>query len=229
MAPPLRRRFPGPAADCREGIQMKKRNISEALGILISLSGALVMAGWLLDIEAIKSIRPGWESMKFPTALSFFFYGIALSFIARFRKKESALAVIVIPILSTVILLLMASLLASTLIGAHISASEMFIRYPAENSGSAPPGIPSVATMMNFILLAFAGFLTTMDIRRLNRAPAVLVAIAAAVGLLAVLGYVTDRPSLYFAVSGKSSPMALHAAILFVLCGTGAVLAERNG
>jgi hypothetical protein len=207
---------------------MKKRNISEAIGILISLSGALVLAGWVLDIEVLKSIRPGWESMKLSAALSFFLYGIALSFIARFRKKESVLAVIVIPVMSMVILLIMASLLGSKLIGAHNGAGEMLINFPVGTPGSTPPGIPPIATMINFILLAFAGFLTTMDIRRLNRAPAIFGAAVAAIGLFTVLGYIIDRPSLQFAVSGKSGAMPIHAAILFVLCGIGTALAERK-
>jgi hypothetical protein len=208
---------------------MKKRNISEAMGVLISLGGALVMAGWIFDIDVIKSVRPIWVSMKFSTALSFSLYGIALCFIARFRKKESELAIIVVPILSMVILLLMASLLASAIIGARIDGTEMPTRFPAPTPASAAWGIPSVATMISFILLALSGFLTTMNIRRLDRAPAIFGAMVAAIGALAILGYGIDRSWLYFAVPGRSGAMPIHAAILFILSGTGMVLAGRNG
>jgi uncharacterized protein with PQ loop repeat len=207
---------------------MKKRNISEAIGMLVSLGGALAMAGWLLDIEAVKSIRPGWESMKLFTALSFFLYGITLSFIARFRKNESQLAIIAIPILSMMLLLLMASLLASAVISARIDSNEMLMRFSAPGPAIADWGMPSLGTMIGFILLALSGFLTTMNIRSLHRAPVVFGATVAAIGALAILGYGIDRSWLYSAVPGKFDALPIHAAMLFILSGTGMVLAGRG-
>jgi hypothetical protein len=207
---------------------MKKNNISEAIGILVSLSGALVMAGWLFGVEVLKSILPAWGSMKFSAALSFVMCGIMLYFIARFKKKDRELAVIVIPVTSMVVVLLMATMFTSTIIGTNVGVEEMFVKDSIGPAGGTTPGRPSTATMLNFILLAAAGFLTTMDIKRLNRAPVIIGTIVAVIGLLAVFGYITGRPLLYFAFSGGSSPMAIHTAILFVLCGAGAVMAERN-
>jgi hypothetical protein len=207
---------------------MKKNNISEAIGIFVSLSGALVMAGWFFGVGALKSILPVWGSMKFSAALSFAMWGITLYFIARFQKKDREVALIVIPVTSMIVVLLMATMLTSTVIGTNVGIEEMFVKDSAGPAGGATPGRPSVATMLNFILLAAAGFLTTMDIKRLNRAPAIFGTIVAAIGLLAVFGYLTGHPSLYFTFSGSSSPMAIHTAILFVLCGTGTILTERN-
>ncbi|MDD5773031.1 MAG: hypothetical protein PHX78_06145 [bacterium] len=207
---------------------MKKDNIPEALGILITLSSVVVMVGWFLNIGVLKSILPVWVSMKFPTALSFFLCGIELYFIARFRKKNRDLAVIIIPILSMSILLLMVSLLASTAIGINVGVEEMFVKDSTIAVGSVTPGRPSIVTMINFILIAMSGILTTMNIRSLNKLPAIFCGTAAITGLIAILGYSINLPLLYFDIPGKSSAMAIHTAILFVLFGAGIVLTERN-
>lgn len=207
---------------------MKRNDIPETIGITVSLSGAVVMAGWFLNIGILKSILPVWVSMKFSTALSFFLSGIMIYFVARFQKKERELAVVVIPILSMIILLLMTSLLASTLMGVSVGVETMFVKESIMAVGSVTPGRPSVATMIDFFLLAVAGILTIMNIERLNKIPAIFGVMVAATGLMVILGYCINYSLLYFAVSGKSSAMALHTAILFILSGVGLVLTARN-
>ncbi|MFQ5586088.1 MAG: hypothetical protein ACE5GF_04615 [Thermodesulfobacteriota bacterium] len=45
--------------------------ISRLLGIIVTLTGLMVMVGWIIDIPILKSILPHWVTMKFSTALSF--------------------------------------------------------------------------------------------------------------------------------------------------------------
>jgi uncharacterized protein with PQ loop repeat len=207
---------------------MKKNNIPEAIGVIVSLGGIVVMAGWLLGIEALKSILPVWVTMKFPTAFSFLLCGIELYFIARFQKKDRELPVIVIPIISMAIFLLMASMIASTIIGVSVGVEEMFVKESINIVKSVTPGRPSVATMFNFIIMAMSGILTTINVKRLSGAPVIFAAIIIVIGSMAVLGYAINQPLLYFAVPGKSSAMALHTAILFVLWGLGSALIEKS-
>ncbi len=47
-------------------------------GALALLTGAIVLVGWALDITALKSILPGWVSVKPNTALCFILTGISL-------------------------------------------------------------------------------------------------------------------------------------------------------
>ena len=207
---------------------MKQNSIPEAIGIAVSLSGLAVMAGWFLGIEALKSILPVWVSMKFTTALSFFLCGIELYFIARYQKKDRELTVVVIPIICMVIFLLMTSLLVSTVLKVNTGVEELFVKDSMVTVGSVAPGRPSVATMINFILIAASGIVITLNIKELNKLPAILGMTVALIGLTAILGYAINQPWLYYAVTGKSSAIAVHTAILFVLWGAGAVLAERN-
>lgn len=207
---------------------MKRNNIPEAIGIVVSVGGALVMAGWLLDIEIVKNPFPGTITMKFPTALSFLLSGITLYFSARFRKKDREWAYILIPIAGMILFLLMSSMLASMVLGLDTGIEEMFVDDPMAAVGSVTPGRPSVATMAAFLLIGLAGAVTTLNFKGARNALTLLGLEVAAIGTLAILGYAMNQPLLYFAVQGKSSAMAVNTAVLFFLWGIGAALTERD-
>ena len=203
-------------------------SIPAAMGSGIFLCGLAVMTGWFLDIGVLKSISPLWVSMKFSTALSFSLSGIMLCFIARFQRKNCDLATIILPITSSVILLLMMTLLASAVIGENMGIEEMFVKDSMTAVGRVTQGRPAIPTMISFIFIALAGFLTTLDFKRFNKK---LTCIGMAIGLLgltAVFGYILDQPLLYFTAPGISSAVACNTAILFVVCGLGLILIERD-
>lgn len=185
------------------------------------------MAGWFLNIETIKSISPHWVSMKFSTALSFFLSGLVLHCISRFRRQECDLALVFLPIISMAILLLMTTLLASTVIGADTGVEELFVKDSIAAVASVAPGRPSVATMINFIFIALSGIFTSLVSGRFIKILGLLGLAVGLIGLTAVFGYIFNQPLLYFAVTGKSSAMTIHTAVLFVLWGCGAILAAK--
>jgi hypothetical protein len=49
--------------------------IAKIFAGIIFLAGIIVVIGWLLDIEVLKSILPYWVTMKFTTAISFILSG----------------------------------------------------------------------------------------------------------------------------------------------------------
>jgi len=147
---------------------------------------------------------------------------------ARFQKNDREAAVLIMPIVSMVIFLLMASLLASTIIGVDTGVEELFVKDSMAAVQSVVPGRPSIATMLNFILIAMTGVLTTMNIAKLSKMVLIFGMTVAAIGITAILGYLIDQPLLYFSVLGKSSAMAVNTAILFILWGIGSAMTERN-
>lgn len=207
---------------------MESIKTARILSIIVIIGGAIVMAGWILDIEVLKSILPMWVTMKFSTALSFFLSGITLYFVTSFFEKRADLVQIALSLTTLMILLLMATLLVSTFLDVRTGVEDLFVRETEDAVKTTTPGRPSVGTMINFILVAIAGILTLFDMKKLGQKIYVIGSIILVIGSLAVLGYVLSMPFLYYTVEGFSTAMALHTAILFIITGAGFSLFRKR-
>ncbi len=205
----------------REFVPRGKPNpIIKSLSVFIAAAGLAVMAGWIFDIGALKSISPAWVSMKFTTAFAFVISGISLYFMARSREGEFDAAQVALSITSFILAILMGLLFFSAVFGIDTGIENLFVRDPG-GAESVVPGMPSVPTMVNFLLIAAAGIMTIVNP---GGVPVKLKTTGAAIGLigaLAVTGYIFNAPQLYYYIAGVNSAMALHTALLFVVCGAG--------
>lgn len=199
---------------------------------LISGLGALVMVGWFFDIDALKSISPGWVTMKFATAFSFVLSGAVIYCIGRIARGDRAWAQVLLPGMVLMILLLMASLLTAAALDVDVGMADLFVQ---ENPGAVQtvqPGRPSIMTMACFTLIAVIGlvamFVPAGNPRLWRMAGAVL----GMAGAVALLGYALDAPALYYYWKNLSTAMAVHTALLFLLAGGALWLmafAEKDG
>lgn len=189
--------------------------------------GIAVMAGWIFDLPALKSLHPQWVTMKFTTAMCFVFSGLSLWMIARALEGDSAWPEVVLPIAAMGILLIMGLLLASNLLGVRTGMEDLFIRETSGAVKTTTPGRPSLGTMVEFILIAASTLVTLMKPLQIRRYLTAIGGLVALVGVIAVVGYTLNQPLLYYAVPGFSTAMALHTALLFVVWGSGLLLAGR--
>jgi hypothetical protein len=199
----------------------KKRKTAKILSAAVGVAGVVVILGWVLDIGVLKSIAPSWVSMKFTTAIAFVLSGVTLYFIVRAVEGEFDRAQIVLSITSLTIMLLMGILFFSALLGVQTGAEDLFVKEKADAPMSAAPGQPSIPTMINFILIAAAGTFTMFNSAKLQSQLKTIGLMMAAIGAIAIVGYVVNAPILYYYVKGASSAMACHTAVLFVLLGVG--------
>ena len=203
---------------------MQRQGATQKLGIAVTVVGSVVMLGWILDIEILKSILPTWVTMKFSTALCFVLSGISLFLIPNVAVGYRDIAKVVLPIAVAGIVLLMASLLSATFLGVRTGIEDLFVQEQAGAVMTTVPGRPSVGTMVNFILMALGGLMALIQPDRDPRVHHVLGWIMGAVGAVALAGYVFSLPVLYYTWEGFSTAMAIHTAILFVLLGVGLIL-----
>ena len=208
------------------GRAMNRHAIAKSLSILVSVTGAIVMIGWFLDIDALKSILPVWVTMKFTTALSFTLSGITLFFIAQMIQGKRALAQVIIPITTSTILIIMLTLLTSVFLGIRTGIEDLFVAEVADAIQTTTPGRPSVGTMLCFILVEASGFLAIFAPATLGGKLPTLGWSVVVLGGLAVIGYLVDVPMLYYTISEFSTAMAFHTALLFIALGLGLVLAS---
>lgn len=209
-------------------LEMTNLKFTKILAAIVTVTGCLVMLGWFANITILTSILPQWVTMKFSTALCFALSGVTLFLVATALEGKTEIAKVFIPIGVSGILLLMASLLASTLLNIRTGIEDLFIEEISGSVKTTTPGRPSVGTMVEFILVAVGGILTMVNATKFRPILPVLGWIVGLIGVLALIGYVTNMDILYYTWEGTSTAMAIHTAILFVCLGMGLIFVGKR-
>ncbi len=197
---------------------MDRLKYTKALSLVICAAGALVMAGWALNVTFLKSVSADFVSMKFTTALCFFLSGVTLYMITLSMEERKDVSHAVLPATVLIVLLIMTTLLTSALFGIDSGVEEMFMRGGPHPALTPVPGRPSVVTMIDFILIAACGIAAMFSRNRLRAVLFYTGGFIMLTGAVAIAGYVFGLPALYY-YSPPATAMALHTALLFALCG----------
>ncbi len=199
----------------------KKKKIAKVLSLVVIIAGMAVIIGWIFDISILKSLSPSWISMKFDTAVAFVLSGIILYFIIRTIEGEFDKSQVVLLLTSLIIIFVMGILFFSAFLGINTGVENLFVKELTGGVKTVIPGRPSMPTMINFILIASAGILTTLNLQKLPLNLKIIGLVVGAIGAVALAGYIINAPTLYYYVEGINSAMACHTAVLFMILGTG--------
>jgi PAS domain S-box-containing protein len=193
------------------------------------LVGGVVLVGWAFDIPALKSVLPGWVSMKPNAALAFILTGIALQ-LPDLPKAwlGPRLAIHVLRLESGcrwLVGLIGLLTLAEYLFDWNAGFDQWLFPEPAGTVATSNAGRMAPETALCFLLLA-----TGAALARLRRKTTSTLLVSMTLGTLvtilalaALLTYVTPVLGA-FGWWGKTV-MAVHTAILFTSLGTASSLA----
>jgi signal transduction histidine kinase/CheY-like chemotaxis protein len=194
---------------------------AQVLAVLTILLGVAVLFGWFFDIETLKSILPGYVSMKANTALCFVFSGASLviGYLIPSRTWTKncstglALAVIVIT----------GATLVEYLTGHSLGLDELFISDSPNAPFTSNPGRMGPNTALAFLLLNASLILLFRGPREVLVAHC-LTLLALFIALLATIGYLFKAQVFitFFSLTG----MALHTTAGFWMLGL-AILCAR--
>lgn len=190
-------------------------------GLFALLTGCLVLVGWAFDLNTLKTILPGANSMKPNTAVALVLAGLSLSLLSDQAATEAPTQKKNRKRIGQVCALFIA-LLGLLTLGEYISGwdfhiDELLFRDDSPATAVFSPGRMAQPTALNFVLLACSLLLLSTNLKQAERVGSPLALVAAFISLLAILGYAYNVPSFYRITSFSS--IALHTAIaLFVLC-----------
>ncbi|OGJ94692.1 MAG: hypothetical protein A2487_08620 [Candidatus Raymondbacteria bacterium RifOxyC12_full_50_8] len=195
-------------------------SLARTFSLTVVLAGLAVIAGWIFQIGVLTSISPSWVSMKFTTAIAFVLSGITLYLLTKARTGEFDLVQVALSMISFTLALLMGLFIFSAFLRVHTGLEDLFVIDPGSPT-CVVPGRPSMLTMLNFILIAVAGMLAVFNTVKLSRKLRAIGIIVGSIGLIAIIGYISGTPVLFYYIAGFNTAMALHTAALFVLLGIG--------
>ena len=197
-----------------------------SLTALLALSvGGLVLIGWARDIAALKSVLPGWVSMKPNTAVAFILTGIAL--LARRERPEGGgqgVAVIVSRFCGLLAGLIGLLSLSEYVCGWNLGFDQWLFPEPAGAVGTSHPGRMAPDTALCFVLFAVGWEFARRPRQTTGTALASLLSGAAmtTVALVEILSYFT--PALRTYGWGGLTMMALPTATVLVALGAALLL-----
>lgn len=175
--------------------------------------GLLVILGWLFDLAYLKSVIPGFVTMKMNTAVCFLLSGMALRLLLwQPRTPRSRGGVLVCAALVGLLGLLT---LLQYGVDRDFGIDQLLIQQAAEPAIAAPPGRMSPPTAMVFFLLGSALFLHGRENRRSKTAAQLIAFMTAIIPLIGLLGYLFNSNPFYQIAAFSS--MALHTAVMGLL------------
>ncbi len=195
--------------------------LAYAAAFLVIATGIAVLAGWALNIPALKSVVPGLRVMVANTALAFVLTGIALAVaqgtdVPRWRARATA-------VLISVVLAFAGLTLVEYLTGLRLGV-EKWIVAPDDDGPYA--GRMSQQTAINFVLIS-AAILLVGSKRRYSGFVADTCALAVLlISWLALANYSYDITRLHNVA--RYPGFALHTAVGFAVLAIGLLFARRN-
>lgn len=187
---------------------------ARSIGLVVMASGILVLLGWVLDITPLKTLLPGLATMKVNTAILFLLCGLAIwleadtrhAMVSFWLARSVAVVVGAVGVVT----------LGEYEFGWNAGIDQSLIPESIESAGTSVPGRMAVMTAIDFLLISAALLLINFKTKRGRRPSNWLALAVAANAFLALMGYLYDVTALYRVAAFSS--MALHTALLFLLC-----------
>jgi signal transduction histidine kinase/CheY-like chemotaxis protein len=188
--------------------------IAQVMAILTVALGAVVLVGWMFGIECLKTVLPGFVSMKANTALCFTLCGTALlvGYLSRPRgwKKTCSTA------LSSIVIFISLVTLIEYLTGLSLGLDQLVFRDFPASPGTSNPGRMAPCTAGGFLLFGSSLILLARGPRGALVAH-ILAVCGLFIALLALIGYLFEA-KVYISVYSVTQ-IALHTIFGFGLLG----------
>jgi PAS domain S-box-containing protein len=207
-----------------EGRAIILRLLTRCAGLLVILIGLLVLLGWATDNDVLRSLIPGWVTMRVNSALNFDFAGLAL-FLLSLQEPGRKLS----PVLRAIAFCSAAFVLSVGLLTAceyifkvQLGIDPLLFRDTTAAYRDPAMGRISPISTFNFSCAGLALFLLVV-----GRAVAVSQALAAMIGfstLVVLTGSAYGLEALLAA--GHYTAVAVHTSAAFILVSLGILCAS---
>jgi PAS domain S-box-containing protein len=196
-----------------------------AAAFVVSI-GCLVLIGWILDIDILKSVVPGLVTMKANTALGFVVSGTSLFLLIEPSSKQRLAG----RLCSLFVVAIGLATLVEYVLGWNLGIDQWLATDDSQPIHTFSPGRMSPLTAVCFTWIGVALWLSGAKRRQVTTAPirwvevlALLTSLSAVQVLIAYLYQV--QPILGFIVY---TDMAVHTALCFVVLSVGILLAHPH-
>ena len=191
---------------------------------LAAAAGLLVLAGWQLDIDPLKSVVPGFITMKANTAVGLM--ALAIAGLLQTRRPVSPAKRAAAAALSLLAIGIGAATLSEYLFGLELGLDELLYKDPAAQMTRWPPGRLAPITAINFLLVGSALLGDRLSSPQAKKVSQALLLTTWVVSFQAFIGYLAGVT--YSFGSAYYTQIAVHTAALFIAISTGILLSRSD-
>jgi PAS domain S-box-containing protein len=199
----------------------KFHNFPFISAIISLIMGIIVIIGWFLNNNYLKSILPGYASMKVNTALLFIISGLSLLFYClgkRVVKGKTALFYCS-QASAYIVIIVSAMEISQYLFGWNLHIDQIFIKDIQTYHTLVPPGRMALITALNFFLTGISLVVlwnggTFKSI--ISQSAAIILMLFSSIALV---GFIYNTQSMYNFL--PYSAIALHTTFLFIILSLG--------
>lgn len=182
-------------------------------GAVVALTGLAVMLGWHFGIPQVTQPLPFTESMRYNTALLFFFSGIGLFLLAQSRHQHALIAALFTIVFG-------GATLMQYILGVNFGIDDLFYKHSIISVVEHPDRMaPNSALSFVIAGLAIALNVAPKKLPYSEMLAAVLSSLLLGLSSMALFGYLVQVETAYG--WGKLTSMAIHTAAAFLLCAIG--------
>ena len=191
------------------------------MSVCAMLLGLIVLAGWALGIESLKTVFPGYVSMKANTAIGLVLCGTSLfiGYLSHPRSWKKNCSII----LAALVACFGCITLIEYITGTSLGLDELFFRDYPVSVGTSNPGRMAPNTAVALLLYAIALILLRRRKSYILVAQ-VLTLFGLFIGLLALIGYIFNAQ--VFVTVFSFTRVALHTIVGIGLVGLGILCAR---
>jgi PAS domain S-box-containing protein len=193
-------------------------------GVISITVGSLVILGWILNIQVLKSLNPEYISMKANTALCFIMSGIAV--VLLYESNRTEWLKILARFLLGIVLLISSINLLEYILGWNAGIDEFLFREGQGTAATMYPGRMALNTIVCFFLLCIALLITDNKNKWTANLSQLLALSASILCVLPQLGYAYNESELF--TFAYKTPMALNTAITFLTLSFGIFFIRPN-
>jgi PAS domain S-box-containing protein len=187
------------------------------------VAGSIVIVGWILDIQYLKSILPNLVSMKPNAAIAFVLTGMALLLHA---SSASAKQRLISRFLASLVLLVGLVTIAEYAFNWDAGIDQLLFNEPQGTIGTFLPGRMALSSAMSFCLVVLSLLMRKRRSRWSDGFAQGLALFVGMLGMLALVAYVYGlQGSSGFAVYTR---MALHTSVVFILLSAGMICLQPD-
>lgn len=190
------------------------RRLARLASLAVISIGALVLLGWALDVDVLKSLMPGGPEMSATSALGFVLAGLSLSAKMSAHPERTRLAVLSRTCAGLVLILGLANL-AGYWGGWNFSLDRFLLGSETDPDLWLGPRRMALNSALNFAFAGLALLCLGVETRREIRPAQLLFLLTGLISLVAVVG--NAYQVLALSRVGKQDPMALNAGLTFLL------------